>query len=38
MLYLRFFIILTIFSVSMPSIYNVGEQVSEAHQNTHFDI
>jgi len=22
----------------MPSIYNVGEQVSEAHQNTHFDI
>jgi len=26
------------FSVSFPSIYNVGDQVSEQHQNTHFDI
>ena len=38
MLYLRFFIILTMFSVSISAIYDVGEQVSETHQNTHFDI
>jgi hypothetical protein len=37
-LYLRFFIISTIFSIAIPSIYDVGEQVSEQHQNTHFDV
>ena len=35
---LRFFIIISMFSLLIPSIYNVGDQVSEAHQNTHFDI
>ena len=37
-LYLRFFIISTIFSIAIPSIYDVGEQVSDQHQNTHFDV
>ena len=37
-LYLRFFIIITIFSITIPSVYDVGDQISESHQNTHFDI
>ncbi|SVE03686.1 uncharacterized protein METZ01_LOCUS456540 [marine metagenome] len=37
-LYLRFFIIITIFSITIPSVYDVGEQISESHQNTHFDV
>ena len=38
LLQLRFFIIISIFSFLIPSIYNVGDQVSDTHQNTHFDI
>jgi len=37
-LYLRFFIIITIFSITIPSVYDVGEQVSSDHQNMHFDV
>ena len=37
-LYLRFFIIITIFSITIPSVYDVGEQVSSIHQNMHFDV
>ena len=36
--YLRFFVIINIFSIMMGSIYNVGDQVSDAHQNMQFDV
>ena len=37
-LYLRFVIIIMIFSITIPSVYDVGEQVSSIHQNMHFDV
>ena len=36
--YLRFFIIINIFSIMMGSLYNVGDQVNEMHQNMQFDV
>ena len=36
--YLRFFILILTFSLLLPSVYNVGDQVSDDHQNTYFDV
>ena len=38
LLQIKLLIIISMFSLLLSSIYNVGDQVSETHQNTHFDI